>query len=156
MFIMCCNALWRLASLKVLLFLLWFLPWLCKYFSLTFCMLCNYLCINIFYDLLLSSCSTSHCGSWTCWSGSSPVWFCTSYTLCCALSAGTTLCLWASSSAATTMFFLNCCETALCWAKPTPTLCPPTVWGWSRSKGSSQWDLTYELLPWRGDRWRSG
>lgn len=83
---------------------------------------------------LCSFFSTNLCGSSTCWSGSSPAWFCISYTLCCAPSAGTTLCLWALFSAATTMSFLNCCETALCWAKPTPTLCPPTAWASSHSE----------------------
>lgn len=125
--------------------------------SLTFYMLCNafyFSSLPVFW--CSSSCSTSHCGSWTCWSGSSPVWFCTSYTLCCALSAGTTLSLWALFSSATTMSFLNCSETALCWAKPTPTPCPPIVWGLSRSKGSAQQDLTFELWMWREDGWRSG
>lgn len=97
----------------------------------TFSTLCNYFSPR----LLSSSFSTSLCGSWTCWSGLSPAWFCTSYTPCCAPSAGTTLCLWALFSAATTMSFLNCSETALCWAKPTPTRCPPTAWGSSRSEG---------------------
>lgn len=98
-----------------------------------------------------SSCSTSHCGSWTCWSGSSQVWFYTSYTLCCALNAGTTLCLWALFSSATTMSFLNCSETALCWAKPMPTLCPPTVWGSSHSEVSTV--RLYRLWWWRGECW---
>lgn len=106
--------------------------------------------------LFFSSFSISHCGSWTCWSGLSPAWFCTSYTLCCALSAGTTLCLSALFSAATTMSFLNCSETALCWAKPTPTLCPPAAWGSSHIKGFSQSGLTFKLWTWRGYSWRSG
>lgn len=101
------------------------------------CMIFYKLCNYFFLGLFFSSFSTSHCGSWTCWSGSSPVWFCTSYTLCCALNAGTTLCRWALFSAATTMSFLNCFETASSSAKPTPTLCPPTVWGSSHSKGFS-------------------
>lgn len=92
-----------------------------------------------------SSCFTSHCGSWTCWSGLSPAWFYTSYTLCCALSVGTTRCLWALFFSATTMCFLNYSETASCWEKPTPTLCPPTVWGWSPSRGSARGHLTSEL-----------
>lgn len=98
--------------------------------SMTHCHFPPVLCVC----LASSSCSTSRCGSWTCWSGSSPAWFCTSYTLCCALSAGTTHCLWALFSSATTMSSSNYSETASCWAKPIPTLCPPTVWGSSRSK----------------------
>lgn len=98
--------------------------------------------------LLYSFFSTNLCGSWTCWSASSPVWFCISYTLFCAPSAGTTLCLWALFSAATIMSFLNCCETELCWVKPTPTLCPPTAWGSSLSEGlytvrSNRWTLLW-------------
>lgn len=88
-----------------------------------------------FSDLHFSSFSTSLWGFWTCSSGLSPAWFCTSYTLSCALNGGTTPCPWALFSAATTMSFLNFCATASCWAKPTPTLCPPTAWGSSHNKG---------------------
>lgn len=87
--------------------------------------------------LYFSSFSTSLWGFWTCSSGLSPAWFCTSYTLYCALNGGTTPCPWALFSAATTMSFLNFCVTASCWVKPTPTLCPPTAWGSSHSKGFS-------------------
>lgn len=86
--------------------------------------------------LHFSSFSTSLWGFWTCSSGLSPAWFCTSYTLYCALNGGTTPCPWAWFSAATTMSFLNFCVTASCWVKPTPTLCP-TAWGSSHSKGFS-------------------
>lgn len=104
--------------------------------------------VDSFSDLHFSSFSTSLCGFWTCSSGLSPAWFCTSYTLCCALNDGTTPCPWALYSAATTMFFLNFCGTASCWAKPTPILCPPAAWGSSRSKGSSVRSQTL-------DGWRS-
>lgn len=99
--------------------------------------LCHFFYVSSFSGLHCSSFSTSLCGFWTCSSGSSPAWFCTSYTLCCALSDGTTPCPWALYSAATTTSFLNFCGTASCWAKPTPTLCPPAAWGSSHSKGAS-------------------
>lgn len=107
-------------------------------------------CCIIFYvisfsDLHFSSFSTSLCGFWTCSSGLSPAWFCTSYTLSCALNDGTTPCPWALYSAATTMSFLNFCGTASCWAKPTPTLCPPAAWGSSHSRGSSGRSQTLDI-----------
>lgn len=148
-----CINLYKFALLYIVqVFILLYPPAACQIFVY----LIIYMHNNYFSFVLFSSFSTSHCGSWTCWSGLSPAWFCTNYTLCCAPSAGTTLCLWALFSAATTMSFLNCSETALCWAKPTPTLCPPTAWGSSRSKGFSQSDLTYELWTWRGYGRRSG
>lgn len=80
------------------------------------------------FVFLLSSCSISHCGSWTFWSGSNRVWCCTSCTLCCAPSAGITRSRWASFSSATTTCCSSCCETALCWAKPTRTPWTATAW----------------------------
>lgn len=120
----CCEAA-ALTTAHIEFFILFYFfnLWLCHFFPPVLCVC-----------LASSSCSTSRCGSWTCWSGSSPAWFCTSYTLCCALSAGTTHCLWALFSSATTMSSSNYSETASCWAKPIPTLCPPTVWGSSHSK----------------------
>lgn len=97
----------------------------------------SFFSIHSFSDLHFSSFSTSLCGFWTCSSGSSPAWFCTSYIRSCALNDGTTPCPWALFSAATTMSFLNFCGTASCWAKPTPTLWPPAAWGSSPSNGSS-------------------
>lgn len=85
------------------------------------------------FAFLLSSCSISHCGSWTFWSGSSRAWCSTSCTRCCAPSAGITRSRWASFSSATTTCCSSCCGTASCWAKPTRTPWTATAWASSPS-----------------------